>query len=182
MACPAGGMNYNKDGDKGRLLMVKDVKAFRENRVGALPDEFVLKKKIVAFPNDIKYKGLVIVDNIEFSTNCEHHAVAIEGLMHVGYIPNKLLIGLSQVARIIESRANVTTMTIQERLNQEVADELNKILKPEGLIVIIIARHNCMTARGVRQRNSQTTTSCIRGKFDGDLRMEFFQLLNLRRK
>jgi GTP cyclohydrolase I len=150
-----------------KIDLVKNVTKFRKNRVKELKKEFKIKQ-IRCFPNDIDYNGMVVVKDIEFDSLCEHHSVSITGKCHVGYIPGKMLIGLSQIGRIVEKYLNVTTMTIQEKATKQIADELEKLLKPQGLMVYMEARHACMSSRGVRQRNSKTVTSDIRGAFKNE--------------
>lgn len=153
------------------------MKEFQKKRIKQISKEFRLKK-IVVMPNDIRYNGMVILKNIEFTTRCEHHLVSIRGVCHFGYIPGKYLIGLSQIARIIEYFLNPATEVIQERANKELADYFQRLLKPRGLILVIKARHDCVSARGVRQRNVECITSEIRGNFRiSKVREEFLKLI-----
>jgi len=119
---------------------------------------------------------------MDFSAKCEHHLVSINGKVFFAYIPIKYLIGLSQVARVMEYYMNVSQEIIQEEATKEIADMLNEILKPEGLWVVVKAKHECMSARGVRQRNTLTTTSELRGVFHTDvaLRNETLKLWELK--
>jgi len=160
--------------------VVKNIKKFSKKRIGELPDEFKLKK-ITCFPNSTNYRGIVIIKGIKFSAKCEHHEVAIHGIMHIGYVPGFLLPGLSQIPRIIESIVNPTVGTTQEIFTQQIADKLYKEIEPLGLIVVCEAVHECMSARGVRQRTASTITSELRGFvfWHADAKTEFFQLIKM---
>lgn len=120
--------------------------------------------EITVFDNDEEYQDMVIVKNIDFNSVCAHHFLPFMGQAHVGYIPNESYIGLSKIARVIEHFAKKPQ--VQERLTTQVADYLNEKLNPQGIVVIMEAKHTCMTLRGVRKANSLTTTSAIRGDID----------------
>jgi len=124
-----------------------------------------------------KFGDMVIVRDIPFYSTCEHHLVPFFGKAHVGYIPNKKVIGLSKIARLVEAIAK--RPQIQERITKEVADCLVSMLEPVGVIVVIQAEHLCMSMRGVKKPGSNTVTSAARGAFKDDqaARMEFLQLI-----
>lgn len=124
-----------------------------------------------------KFGDMVIVRDIPFYSTCEHHLVPFFGKAHVGYIPNKKVIGLSKIARLVEAIAK--RPQIQERITKEVADCLVSMLEPVGVIVVIQAEHLCMSMRGVKKPGSNTVTSAARGAFKDDqaTRMEFLQLI-----
>jgi GTP cyclohydrolase I len=126
---------------------------------------------------------MVIVQDIEFYSLCEHHLLPFFGRAHVAYIPNKKMIGLSKIPRLVDVFAR--RLQVQERLTGQVADALMEILKPQGVAVILDASHLCMMMRGVEKQSSSTKTSAVRGTFMDDprTRQEFLQLLNsLQRK
>lgn len=124
-----------------------------------------------------KFGDMVIVRDIPFYSTCEHHLVPFFGKAHVGYIPNKKVIGLSKIARLVEAIAK--RPQIQERITKEVADCLVSMLEPVGVIVVIQAEHLCMSMRGVKKPGSNTVTSAARGAFKDDqsTRMEFLSLI-----
>lgn len=154
---------------------------YLKGRREAIKEEYPYPK-MICFENETKYDGMVIVKGIEFSTKCEHHLVHIGGTCAIGYIPNKkLLPGLSQVARVVEYFCNPTTAITQEVANQKIAEFIQKEANPLGLIVVMVAKHDCMCVRGCKQRNADAVTSVIKGKFiDIGIRNEFFKLLEMK--
>lgn len=165
-----------------RMLITKKNKPqYLKERREAIKEEYKYPK-MVCFENESKYDGMVIVKDIDFSTKCEHHLVHIGGQCYIGYIPNeKVLPGLSQVARVVEYFMNPTTAITQEEANQKIAEFIQKEAKPLGLIVVVKAKHDCICSRGVKQRNVSAITSVIKGTFgDLDVRTEFFNLLELK--
>jgi len=157
-------MKTVQDIEKIPFEVIEDRREFQKNRVPQIKEEFTLKK-IVIEENKMNYNGIVAIAPIDFSAKCEHHLVSIHGKCWFAYIPNKKLIGLSQVARIIEYYLNVTEEIIQEEATKVLADVFEKVLEPQGLWLIIKARHECMSSRGIRQRNALTATAEIRGRF-----------------
>ncbi|MFA5799417.1 MAG: GTP cyclohydrolase I FolE [Candidatus Peribacteraceae bacterium] len=121
--------------------------------------------------------GMIIVKDIECYSLCEHHLLPFFGKVHVGYIPDKLVIGLSKIPRIVDVFAR--RLQVQERLGQEICDTLNAILKPKGVGVVIEASHLCMMMRGVEKQHSTAVTSHVRGNFKRDqrTRQEFMELI-----
>ena len=127
---------------------------------------------------DIQSRDLVLVKDIEVFSYCEHHLALMYNMrVHVGYIPNGRVIGLSKIARICDMAAK--RLQLQERLGSDIAEIMQKVLKTEDVIVIIEAEHSCMTARGIKSRSAKTRTAAIRGLFDSDhqLRSEVYALL-----
>ena len=120
---------------------------------------------------------MVIVRDIELYSLCEHHMLPFFGKAHVAYIPNKKIIGLSKIPRIVDVFAR--RLQVQERMTAQVADALMEVLQPLGVAVVIEAAHFCMMMRGVEKQNSQTITSAMRGEFYSDptTRKEFLQLI-----
>lgn len=115
-----------------------------------------------------KYGNMVIVKDIPFYSLCEHHMLPFVGTMSVGYIPNKKIIGLSKIVKVAQKYAR--RLQVQERIGKEIADELNKALKPKGIMVVIEAEHLCMSMRGVRTPGIKTVTSEVRGAFKKELK------------
>jgi len=120
---------------------------------------------------------IVLVKDIELYSMCEHHLLPFVGKAHVAYIPNGKVIGLSKAARIVDMLAR--RLQIQENLTIKIADELMKSLHPNGVAVVIEAKHLCMMMRGVEKQNSVMKTSCLLGSFkeDARTRSEFLALL-----
>lgn len=124
-----------------------------------------------------KYTGMVLLKNIELYSMCEHHMLPFVGKCHIAYIPDKKVIGISKLARIMEIYAR--RLQIQERLTDEIADSIYKILRPKGVAVRIEAEHFCMRMRGIGKQNSIMTTTSLRGLFlsDPSTRNEFLSAL-----
>jgi GTP cyclohydrolase I len=112
---------------------------------------------------DVKYDEVVIVRDIEFFSMCEHHMLPFFGKIHVAYLPDKKVIGLSKLPRIVDVFAR--RLQIQERLTQEVAETVQKLIQPKGVAVICEARHFCMMMRGVEKQHSGAITSAMLGAF-----------------
>jgi len=119
---------------------------------------------------------MVLVKDIEMYSLCEHHLAPFFGRAHIAYIPDKKIVGLSKIARVVDVYAR--RLQVQERLTFQVAHALEDVLKPRGVGVIIEARHLCMMMRGVEKQNSSTVTSCLLGSFRSDerTRTEFLKL------
>ena len=118
---------------------------------------------------------MIVVRDIDFYSLCEHHLVPFFGRVHIAYIPQKKIIGLSKIPRIVEMFAR--RLQLQERMTTQIANTLTEILDPEGVAVVIEAQHLCMQMRGVEKQNSVARTNAIRGVFmnDAQTRNEFFQ-------
>ena len=122
------------------------------------------------------HQNMVLVRNIEMYSLCEHHLLPFFGKVHVAYIPNGRIVGLSKTARIVNIFAR--RLQVQERLTEQIAQGLWDVVHPEGVGVIVEAHHLCMMMRGVEQQNSSTLTSAVRGSFREDprTREEFLAL------
>jgi GTP cyclohydrolase I len=123
-----------------------------------------------------KYNEMVIVKNIDFFSMCEHHLLPFYGRAHIAYIPDGKIIGLSKIPRIVEIFSR--RLQVQERMTQQIAETIYDALKPDGVGVIIEAKHLCMMMRGVEKQNSAATTSAMLGSFREDerTRNEFLKL------
>ena len=123
-----------------------------------------------------KYNQMVIVQDIDFFSMCEHHMLPFYGKAHVAYIPNGYITGLSKIARVVDIFSH--RLQVQERLTEQVMQCINDTLKPQGVMVVIEAKHMCMQMRGVEKQNSITTTSAYSGVFESSkTRNEFMDLL-----
>lgn len=132
--------------------------------------------KVTTFPNEEGYHHMVIEKEIPFYSMCAHHLVPFYGHAHIGYIPESTIVGLSKLPRILEFYAK--RPQLQERLTEQVAEFLWSRLKPQGVMVVIEARHLCVEMRGVKKAGALTTTSALRGCFaDRMVRDEFLALL-----
>ena len=137
------------------------------------PEE-ILEQALFTSSND----EMVLIKDIEFYSTCEHHLLPIIGRVHVAYIPNGKVVGLSKIPRVVNVFAR--RMQIQEQLTEQIADAIMDTIEPKGVAVVIQARHMCMEMRGVEKINSTTTSSALRGLFKKDekTRSEFFSLIN----
>ena len=123
-----------------------------------------------------EYDELVLVRDIEFSSLCEHHLLPFFGAVHIGYIPDGRIIGLSKLPRLVDVFAR--RLQVQERLTRQLAETMQRLVAPIGVGVIVEAQHLCMHMRGVQRRESSTVTSCLLGAFRDDprTRAEFLAL------
>ena len=164
------------DPDREGLIETPDrvVRAYREFYAGYEVDpEEILSK---TFEEVEGYDEMVIVKNIRVESHCEHHMVPILGMGHIGYIPNKRVVGLSKLARIVDVFGK--RLQTQETMTAQIADTINKVLQPKGVGVIIDAAHQCMTTRGIHKTETSTVTSRMLGDFrDPATRTEFLNLV-----
>ena len=126
---------------------------------------------------DVDYDEMVIVRDIEFYSQCEHHLLPFFGRAHIAYVPQGKVIGLSKIPRIVDVFAR--RLQVQERLTREVADAIEDAIHPQGVAVIMEAQHLCMMMRGVEKQSSKTVTSAMLGAFKSQMqtRNEFLSLI-----
>ncbi|NEW08071.1 GTP cyclohydrolase I FolE [Paenibacillus sp. SYP-B3998] len=126
---------------------------------------------------DEQHEELVIIKDIVYYSQCEHHMAPFFGKVHVGYLPSGKVAGLSKFARLVD--VVTRKLQVQERITSEIADILDDVLKPHGVMVVVEGEHMCMCSRGVKKYGSQTVTSAVRGSFRSDptLRSEFLSLI-----
>jgi GTP cyclohydrolase IA len=124
--------------------------------------------------------GLVLVRDVEFHSLCEHHLLPFFGRVHVAYLPGEKIIGLSKIPRLVDAYAR--RLQVQERLTEQVADALVKLIAPRAVLVLAEAQHLCMSMRGVEKQHSSTATRALRGVFtnDGAARQEALALIRER--
>ncbi|GGJ01905.1 GTP cyclohydrolase 1 [Alicyclobacillus cellulosilyticus] len=122
-------------------------------------------------------EGPVIVSDITFYSLCEHHLVPFFGQAHVAYLPGDRIVGISKVARLVDAFSR--RLQVQERMTEQIAQAMDEVLRPRGVIALVEAEHTCMCARGVRKPGSRTTTLAARGLYatDPGLRDEFLRLI-----
>jgi GTP cyclohydrolase I len=122
------------------------------------------------------YSEMVIVKDIELYSLCEHHMLPFFGKAHIAYIPNGYITGLSKIARVVDCFAR--RLQVQERMTHQILDIIQETLEPQGVAVVIEAKHLCMMMRGVSKQNSVTTTSAFSGQFQAqETRSEFLKLI-----
>jgi GTP cyclohydrolase I len=155
---------------------IRVVKAYKEFFAGYSmdPDEILNK----TFEEVAGYDEMIIIKDIQLESTCEHHMAPILGKAHVAYIPNKRIVGISKLARIVDVYGK--RLQTQETMTAQVADTIQRVLDPKGVAVVIDAAHQCMTTRGVHKENSTTITSRMLGVFRTDYRTrsEFMNLIN----
>jgi GTP cyclohydrolase I len=156
------------------------IRAYREFFAGYEEDpEQVLAK---TFEEVEGYDDAVIVRNIRVESHCEHHMVPILGVAHVGYIPNKRVVGISKLARIVDIFGK--RLQTQETMTAQIADTIDRVLEPKGVAVVIDAGHQCMSTRGIHKTESSTITSRMLGIFRDkpETREEFMHLIHSPKK
>ena len=153
------------------------VRAYEEFFAGyrADPEEILAR----TFSEVDGYDEMIVLKDIRFESHCEHHMVPVVGKAHVGYLPAHRVVGISKLARLVETYAR--RLQIQEKMTVQIADTLNDVLKPRGVAVVIQAAHQCMTTRGVHKPGAALVTSRMLGAFrdDPSTRREFLGMIGL---
>jgi len=123
------------------------------------------------------YDEMIVLRDIRFESHCEHHLAPIIGKAHVGYLPTNRVVGISKLARVVESYAR--RLQVQEKMNAQIANTIQRILEPKGVAVVIEAQHQCMTTRGVHKPGVTMVTSTMLGAFRKDplTRREFLTII-----
>ena len=137
------------------------------------PDDYLLR----TFEEVGGYDEMIVLRDIEYESHCEHHMAPIIGKVHVGYLPNGRVVGISKLARVVDAFAR--RLQIQEKLTAEIAQAVDTVLQPDGVAVVVEAEHQCMTTRGVRKPGVTMVTSRMLGRFRTDLatRREFLAMV-----
>ena len=167
------GDDVNREGLRDTPKRVVD--AYREFFEGydEDPDDILSR----TFEEVEDYDEMVLLKNMRLESHCEHHMVAIIGKAHIAYIPNKRVVGISKIARLVDVYAR--RLQTQETMTAQIADTLQRVLDPKGVAVVIDAAHQCMTTRGVHKTETTTVTSRLHGIFKSDprTRAEFMNLV-----
>ena len=121
---------------------------------------------------------LVLEKDIAFSSTCEHHLMPFFGKVHIAYIPDGKVVGLSKLARVVDVYAR--RLQLQERMNAEIADAIFDVLSPKGVFVVVEGEHTCMTARGVKKFGSKTVTSATRGEMPDSVKAMLFSQIGMK--
>ena len=168
------GEDPNRDG----LIETPDrlVRAYREYFAGYEEDPHEVLRK--TFSEVDGYDEMIVLRGVTFESHCEHHVAPIIGRVWVGYIPDKRVVGISKLARVVEIYSK--RLQIQERLTAQIANAVDEVLKPCGVAVVVKAAHHCMIDRGVRKRGADLVTSRMLGVFrdQAQTRQEFLSLVN----
>jgi GTP cyclohydrolase IA len=152
------------------------VQAYREFFAGYDEDPKAILSK--TFEEVEGYDEMVLLKNMRVESHCEHHMVPIIGVAHIAYIPDKRVVGISKLARLLDIYAK--RLQTQETMTAQIADTLNEVLQPKGVAVVVDAAHQCMTTRGVHKTATTTITSRLLGVFktDARTRQEFMTLVS----
>ncbi|MES2677273.1 MAG: GTP cyclohydrolase I FolE [Pseudomonadota bacterium] len=152
------------------------VKAYKEFFSGyGVDTNKILGKTFEEIEN---YEDIVLLKNMRFESHCEHHMVPFIGVAHIAYLPNKKVVGISKIARLLDVFAK--RLQTQETMTSQIAEALQKALQPKGVAVFIDAEHQCMTTRGISKPGTTTVTTTMLGAFktDTDLKNNFFKMIN----
>jgi GTP cyclohydrolase I len=153
------GDNPNREGLRETPERV--VKAFEEwfSGYGQDPEAYMRR----TFEEVEGYDNMIVLKDIRFESHCEHHLAPIIGRAHVGYLPNNKVVGISKLARVVEAYAR--RLQVQEKMNAQIANTIQRVLEPKGVAVVIEATHQCMTTRGVHKTGVSMVTSTMLGDF-----------------
>ena len=161
----------NPDREGLRETPARVARAFEDwfSGYGQDPEEYLTR----TFEEVDGYDEMVILKDIRFESHCEHHLAPIIGRAHVGYLPTSKVVGISKLARVVEAFAR--RLQVQEKMNAQIANCIQKVLEPKGVAVVIEAAHQCMTTRGVHKTGVTMVTSTMLGAFreNSDTRREF---------
>ena len=151
-------------------------RSFEQNFQGYAIDPVELLQR--TFEEVEGYDEIVLLRDIRFDSHCEHHIMPIIGRVHVGYLPDKRVVGISKLARVVDAYAR--RLQIQEKMTAQIANTIEDVLQPQGVAVVIEATHQCMTTRGVHKPGSTMVTSRMLGRFRSDhrTRREFLSLIS----
>ena len=165
------GENSSRDGLQDTPF--RFIKALTEHMAGYSENPSLHLEKTF----DVDHNDLVLVKDIPFNSLCEHHLAPFVGKVHIAYIPNQKITGLSKFGRVVEGFAK--RLQVQERLTQQIADAIEEVLEPQAVAVIIEAEHTCMSGRGIKKHGASTVTSTMRGLFkeNAPARGELLQLI-----
>ena len=165
------GEDFNRDGLQDTPF--RFIKAMGEHMAGYSENPALHLEKTF----DVDHNDLVLVKDIPFNSLCEHHLAPFVGKVHIAYIPNHKITGLSKFGRVVEGFAK--RLQVQERLTQQIADAIEEVLEPQAVAVIIEAEHTCMSGRGIKKHGASTVTSTMRGLFkeNAPARGELLQLI-----
>lgn len=147
-------------------------RSFDELLAGYTVDPYILLNNALF---DVEYSEMVIVSDIDFYSMCEHHMLPIIGKAHVAYIPDKKVVGLSKIPRIVEAYAR--RLQVQERMTQQIAQLIDELVEPQGVAVIVDGVHMCVAMRGAKKSNARMRTSALTGLFlkSEKTRLEFME-------
>jgi GTP cyclohydrolase I len=171
------GEDPDRDGLRETPRRVEQALRFMTRGYTQNADE-LLNNALFDVEDDVQYDDMVVVSNIDFFSMCEHHMLPFFGKVHVGYLPNKKVVGISKIARLVEMYSR--RFQVQERLTSQIAKTIKANIKPIGVGVVVEARHMCMMMRGVEKQNSSMTTSSMLGTFRSSARTraEFLDLIS----
>ena len=165
----------NPDREGLRETPARVARAYKEWFSGYGEDPYVFLKS--TFEETDGYDEMVVLRDIRFESHCEHHLAPIIGKVHVAYLPNRRVVGISKLARIVEVYAR--RLQIQEKLTAQIANTINEVLEPQGVAVAVEASHQCMTTRGIHKPGVTMVTSRMLGQFrtDPTTRREFLAMI-----
>ena len=167
------GEDTDRDGLKNTPLRV--ARMYDEVLLGYTVDPVALLNNALF---DVEYDEMVTVTGIDFYSLCEHHLLPIIGQAHVAYVPNKKVVGLSKIPRIVDAFAR--RLQVQERMTRQIADLLNSLVEPQGVGVVLVATHMCVAMRGAKKASARMRTSALLGSFldDAKTRAEFLDQID----